>query len=88
MIEPIVSRVRRKAPTDTSRNQMLAPATNGTTQKVSSASLGSRYSSTPIAPISIRPAWNSVTTESVTRLSRASTSFVILEISTPAGRLS
>ena len=85
MIDPIVSRVRRKAPVDTSRNQMLAPATNGTTQKVNSASFGSRYTSTAIAPISVRPAWKSVTTESVTRLSRASTSLVILRDQDPRG---
>ena len=67
---------------------MLAPTTKGTTQNVSSASAGSRYSSTATAPISVSPAWNRVTTESVTRLSSASTSLVMREISTPAGRLS
>ena len=42
----------------------------------------------PIVPTSVSPDWNSVTTESVTRLSSASTSLVMREISTPAGRLS
>ncbi len=38
-----------------------------------------------IVPISVSPDWNSVTTESVTRLSSASTSLVMREISTPGG---
>ena len=88
MIAPIVSRVRRKAPAETSRNQIEPAATNGTTQNVSRASFTSRNSRTATAPTSVRPAWNSVTTESVTRLSSASTSLVMREISTPAGRLS
>ena len=42
------------------------PATNGTTQNVSSASFTSRNNSTATAPTSVRPAWNSVTTEIIT----------------------
>ena len=39
MIAPIVSRVRRKAPAETIRNQSEPATTNGTTQNVISASL-------------------------------------------------
>ncbi len=42
----------------------------------------------PIVPISVSPDWNSVTTESVTSESSASTSLVMREINTPAERLS
>ena len=41
-----------------------------------------------IEPISVSDAWNSVTTLSVTSESSASTSLVIREIRTPAGRRS
>ena len=64
------------------------PAMKGMMQNVISARVGSRYSRTTTAPSSVRADWKSVTTESVTRLSRASTSLVMREISTPAGRLS
>ena len=88
MIEPIVSRVRLKAPAEVSRNQIEAPASSGNTENVISASWGSSTIRITIEPISVSPAWKSVTTESVTRLSSASTSLVMREISTPAGRLS
>ena len=88
MIAPIVSRVRRKAPAETSRNQIEPPSRKGNTPNVISASFGSSVIRITIVPSSVRPDWNSVTTESVTRLSSASTSLVMREISTPAGRLS
>ncbi len=56
--------------------------------KVSSASRTSNQSRIAIEPISVSVAWKSVVTESVTIDSSASTSLVIREISTPAGRRS
>ena len=88
MIEPIVSRVRRNAPVETSRNQIEPAMTKGKMPNVISASVGSRRIRITIVPMSVRPDWNNVTTESVTRLSSASMSLVIREIRTPAGRLS
>ena len=88
MIAPIVSRVRRNAPAETRRNQIEPAIRNGKTQNVTSASFGSRMIRITTVPSSVRPDWKSVTTESVTRLSSASTSLVMREISTPAGRLS
>ena len=81
-------RAPERAGRDEPEPDRAARATNGTTQNVSRASFTSRNSRTTTAPTSVRPAWNSVTTESVTRLSNASTSLVMREISTPAGRLS
>ena len=88
MIAPIVSRVRLKAPAETSRNHRLPAMMKGKMQKVSSARRRSSVSRITIVPSSINPAWKSVTTESVTRLSSASTSLVMREIRTPAERLS
>ena len=88
MIAPIVSRVRRNAPAEARRNHSDPPARKGNTQNVISASFKSSVSRITAVPTSVRPDWNSVTTESVTRLSSASTSLVMREISTPAGRRS
>ena len=60
----------------------------GKIRKVISASCTSRESRIPTVPISVSAALNSVTTESVTSESSASTSLVMREISTPAGRRS
>ena len=85
---PIVSRVRRKALAETIRNHRRPPPSSGKMRNVNRASLTSSTSRITTVPRSVSPAWNSVTTESVTRLSSASTSLVMREISTPAGRLS
>ena len=60
----------------------------GKIRNVISASFTSNASRMTIEPISVSDAWNSVTTLSVTSESSASTSLVMREISTPAGRRS
>ena len=60
----------------------------GKIRKTSSASCQSSSSRITIEPTSVRLAWKSVTTVSVTSESSASTSFVMRLIRTPAGRRS
>ena len=60
----------------------------GKMRNVISASFTSSASRITIDPMSVSDAWKSVTTVSVTSESSASTSFVIREMSTPAGRRS
>ena len=88
MIAPIVSRVRRYASADAIRKANDAIAITGKISSVSSASCTSNAKRIAIVPMSVSDAWNSVTTLSVTSESSASTSLVIREISTPAGRRS
>ena len=84
----MVSRVRRNAPAEAMRKAMLLAATSGNTRNETSASLRSSRQRITIVPTSVSVDWKSVTTLSVTSWSSASTSLVIREMSTPAGRLS
>ena len=61
---------------------------SGKIRNVSSASWTSKYSRMTIEPMSVSDALKSVMTVSVTSEFSASTSFVMREMSTPAGRRS
>ena len=79
----IFSLVSRYAPADAILNATLPTASSGKVRKVTSASGRSSSRSATTTPSRVSVLEISVTTPSVTRLSRACTSLVRREISTP-----